>query len=140
MHCSYCLKPTLLTILRTAPASPQCESAHSHTASCGFLPRVGRHQQPANPSVLSMCCMFVKAGLDFPSQGATCKAGNTTVPREQPHLEARLPSARHGDCPYTVHSSETPGKHDSKCPYFRSLSTKYMHNIQESYQKVILLL
>lgn len=43
------------------------------------------------------------------------------------------------DCPYTTHSFKTLGKCYKKCPYFSSLSMKYMHNVQESYKKIILL-
>lgn len=43
------------------------------------------------------------------------------------------------DCPCTTHSFKILGKCYKKCPYFSSLTMKCMHNIQESYQKVILL-
>jgi len=43
------------------------------------------------------------------------------------------------DCPYTTHSFKILGKCYKKCPYFSSLSVKYMHNSQVSYKKIILL-
>lgn len=92
------------------PPARACTLPHSIMCR-DSSPELGGNQQPsANPTFLSMYCMLVNAGLDFPSQGATCKAENPTLPREQPHLEARLPSARHRGCPYTVHSSKNTWK------------------------------
>lgn len=53
LHCSYCLKPTLLTIPRTVPAFPQCEPAHSHTASCGVILPQSREAAAVRKSQLS---------------------------------------------------------------------------------------
>lgn len=86
--------------------------------------------------------MFVNAELDFSSQGGTHKAEDPTLPMVVPitaYLEAGLLMQVTRDCTYTTHSFKILGKCYKKCPYFSSLSMKCMHNIQESYKKIILL-
>lgn len=87
--------------------------------------------------------MFGSAELDFSSQGATRKAEDPTLPggtaSNSLTWEPGCLMQDTRDCPYTTHSFKTLGKCYKKCPYFSSLSMKYMHNVQESYKKIILL-
>lgn len=119
------------------------ESAHSYTASCGETPPHSTEAFTVSTSQLSVSryCMFVNAELDFSSQGVTWKAEDPTLPSGSPSLTWKPGFLMQDttDCPSTMHSSKILGKCYKKCPYFSSLSMKYMHNIQESYKKIILL-
>lgn len=84
---------------------PQGEPAHSHSALCAAIPPQSR-EAAANPRFLSVHCMLVNAVLDFPFQGATCKAETPNLPRDShTWMPGFLLQGR--DCP----SSQTLAKH-----------------------------
>lgn len=121
------------------------ESARSYTASCGEIPPQRAEAFTASKSQFSVggYCMFVNAELDFSSEGATHKAEDPTMPGGSANnsftwkLGFLMQDTR--ACPHTTHWFKILGKCYKKCPYFSSMSMKGMHNIQESYKKIILL-